>query len=90
MRARGKTVLSSRAGYCIRTVILLLLLLMLPCLFFLLIISQTNPSTAAASDLAEEFQSALDAFQKQYGFPVLDLARSIEEQLAVHLDIVGK
>ena len=67
MRARGKTVLSSRAGSCIRTVILLLL--MLPCLFYLLIISQPDPSTAAASDLSEEFQSALDAFQKQYGFP---------------------
>jgi len=67
MCAQGKTVLNSRAGSCIRTV--LLLPLMLPYLFSLLIISQPNPSTAAASDLAEEFQSALDAFQKQYGFP---------------------
>ena len=49
MRARGKTVLSSRAGSCIRIVILLLLLLILPCLFSLLIISQPNPNTAAAS-----------------------------------------
>ena len=47
----------------------ILLLLMLPCLFSLLTISRPNPSTVAASDLAEEFQSALDAFQKQYGFP---------------------
>jgi len=67
MRARGKTVLSSCAEYCIHTVILLLL--RLPCLFFLLIISQPNPNTVAASDLAEKFQSALNAFQKQYGFP---------------------
>jgi len=67
MRTLGKTVLSSRAGFCIRTVILLLL--MLTCLFSLLIILQPNPSTAAASDLSEEFQSTLNAFQKQYGFP---------------------
>ena len=82
MRARGKTVLSSRAGYCIRTVILLPLLLMLPCLFSLLIISQTNPSTAAASDLAEEFQSALDAFQKQYGFPGATAAYVLQDGTA--------
>jgi D-alanyl-D-alanine carboxypeptidase len=67
MRARDKTVLSSRAESCIRSAILLLLLL--PCLFILLIISQPNPTSAAASDLVEDFQSALDAFQKQYGFP---------------------
>jgi D-alanyl-D-alanine carboxypeptidase len=82
MRTRGKTVLSSRAGYCIRTVILLLLLLMLPCLFSHLIISQTNPSTAAASDLAEEFQSALDAFQKQYGFPGATAAYVLQDGTA--------
>ena len=82
MRARGKTVLSSRAGFCIRTVILLLLLMMLPCLFSLLIISQTNPSTAAASDLAEEFQSALDAFQKQYGFPGATAAYVLQDGTA--------
>ena len=67
MRTRCRTVFSSRAWYCIRTVILSLL--MLPCHFSLLIIAQANPSTVAASDIAEEFQSALDAFQEQYGFP---------------------
>ena len=67
VRARGKTVQSNRARSCIWAAILLLL--MLPCLFSLLTISRPNPSTVAASDLAEEFQSALDAFQKQYGFP---------------------
>jgi D-alanyl-D-alanine carboxypeptidase len=84
MRTRGKTVLSSHEGFCIRTVILLLLLLllMLPCLFSLLIILQPNPSTEAASDLSEEFQSALDAFQKQYGFPGATVAYVLQDGTA--------
>lgn len=60
----------------------ILLLLMLPCLFALLTISRPNPSTVAASDLAEEFQSALDAFQKQYGFPGATAAYLLQDGTA--------
>ncbi len=60
----------------------ILLLLMLPCLFSLLTISRPNPSTVAASDLAEEFQSALDAFQKQYGFPGATAAYLLQDGTA--------
>ena len=40
---------------------------MLICLFSCLVFSQAN--SAAASALADAFQSALDAFQNRYGFP---------------------
>lgn len=40
---------------------------MLICLFSCLVVSQANG--AAASALADAFQSALDAFQNRYGFP---------------------
>jgi len=68
---QGKIILSSLAGLRIRTVILtlFLLLLILTWLFSLLITSQPNPTSAVTSDLVEDFQSALNAFQKQYGFP---------------------
>ena len=71
MLTQGKIILGSLAGFRIRTVILtlFLLLLILTWLFSLLITSQPNPTSAATSDLVEDFQSALDAFQKQYGFP---------------------
>lgn len=67
----GKTILSNLAGARIRTVILVLflLLLILTCLVSFLINSQPKPATAAKSELAEDFQSALNAFQKKYGFP---------------------
>jgi len=63
MRVNDLIALNHRAGLRFGSV----LLQILPCLFYLLIASQ--PNTAAASDLAEEFQLALDTFQKQYGFP---------------------
>lgn len=63
MRDSDQIVLNRVAGFRFANT----LLQILPWLFYVLIISQSN--TAVASELAEKFQSALDAFQKQYGFP---------------------
>jgi len=49
--------------------IIFLFLLILTGLFSLLKISQLNQSTVVTSELEKDFQSALDAFQKEYGFP---------------------
>ncbi|MBW2631608.1 MAG: beta-lactamase family protein [Deltaproteobacteria bacterium] len=71
MQTQGKTIFNRLAGLKIRTVILILflLLLILTGLFSLLKISQLNQSTVETSELAKEFQSALNTFQKRYGFP---------------------
>jgi hypothetical protein len=71
MQTQGKTIFNSLLGLKIRTVILIifLFLLILTGLFSLLKISQLNQSTVETSELAKDFQSALDAFQKEYGFP---------------------
>ena len=67
----SKPILSSLTELRIRTVILVLflLVLILTWLVLFLINSQPKPATAATSNLAENFQSALNAFQKKYGFP---------------------
>ncbi len=67
----GKTILSNLTELRIRTVILVLflLLLIMTWLVSFLINSQPKPATAATSNLADDFQSALNAFQKKYDFP---------------------
>lgn len=67
----GKTILSNLAGACIRIAILAFFpLLLIPIGFYSIVI--TSPAIAdavATSDLHEDFQAALDAFQKKYDFP---------------------
>ena len=71
MQTKGKTIFNTFPGLTIRTVILIifLFLLVLTGLFSLIKISQLNPGTVETSGLTKDFQSALDAFQKEYGFP---------------------
>jgi len=71
MKTQGKTIFNNLPGLRIRTVILIILLflLILTGLFSLLKISQLNPGTVETSELVKDFQSALDTFQKEYGFP---------------------
>lgn len=71
MTTIGKTILSNLKKLRTRNVMLVvsLLLLILTALVSFLINSQPKPLTAATTGLAEDFQSALDSFQKKYGFP---------------------
>jgi D-alanyl-D-alanine carboxypeptidase len=58
-------------GYHVRAVIPAVFLPLLILIGFVspFEISQTGSVRSAASDIAEDFQSALDAFQQKYGFP---------------------
>lgn len=67
MQALGRAVLSRRKGAFDRDKLLVLLLRSF--LFSLPIILSPIPSVQAGSDLKAEFQAAVDAFQKRYGFP---------------------
>lgn len=66
-----KTILSTFARARIRIVILAFFpLLLIPTgLYSLVITDPAIADTTASSDLPEDFQAALDAFQRKYGFP---------------------
>ena len=67
----GKTILSNLAATRSRIAILAFFpLLLIPTGFYLLVVTYPAIADAAAtSDPQEDFQAALDAFQKKYGFP---------------------
>ena len=71
MSTRIKTILKSIPGFHTGTLILIIFLFLLILTWRIspLEIFQMRPSTAATSDLSEDFQSALDALRKEYGFP---------------------
>lgn len=68
---QGKISLKTLQGYHVRTMILAVFLPLLIMIGFVspFEIFQTGPANLKASDIAEDFQSALDVFQKKYGFP---------------------
>ena len=71
MSTRIKTILNSIPGFHTGTLILIIFLFLLILTWSIspLEIFQMRPSAAATSDLSEDFQSALHALRKEYGFP---------------------
>ena len=68
---QGKISLKTLHGYHVRAVILVAFLPLMILIGFVSLfeIFQTGQGRPAASGIAEDFQSALDAFQRKYGFP---------------------